>query len=111
SMKPMRSLTLISRLSNYLFSNLILRIASKSLSRCGDLRTTSASIASVPRSTTRINVKYFLLISALILVLGRNHFPATDRIGETNLISNQFGYPNEHWEDGADHNPNLMLEM
>ena len=42
---------------------------------------------------------------------GHNHFSATTRIGQTTLISNQFGYPNERREDGTDFNSNLMIEM
>lgn len=42
---------------------------------------------------------------------GHNHWSSTTRIGNTILVSNQFGYPNERWKMGGDFNPNLMIDM
>jgi predicted phosphodiesterase len=42
---------------------------------------------------------------------GHNHWSSTTRRGNTILISNQLGYPNERWNIGDDFNPNLMIDI
>lgn len=42
---------------------------------------------------------------------GHNHWSSTSSIGDTTLVSNQFGYPNERWKMGGDFNPSLIIEM
>lgn len=42
---------------------------------------------------------------------GHNHWSSTTCIGNTTLVSNQFGYPNERWKMGCDFNPNLIIDM
>ncbi len=42
---------------------------------------------------------------------GHNHWSSTTQIGNTILVSNQFGYPNERWKMGGDFNPNLIIEI
>lgn len=42
---------------------------------------------------------------------GHNHWSSATCIGNTILLSNQFGYPNERWKMGGDFNPNLTIEI
>lgn len=42
---------------------------------------------------------------------GHNHWSAITRIGDTTFVSNQVGYPNEHWKGGDDFNPDLVIEI
>lgn len=42
---------------------------------------------------------------------GHNHWSSTAKIGNTTLMSNQFGYPKERWNTGGYLNPNLFVEI
>lgn len=42
---------------------------------------------------------------------GHNHWSSTTCIGNTTLVSNQFGYPNERWKMGGDFDPDLIIEV
>jgi Icc-related predicted phosphoesterase len=42
---------------------------------------------------------------------GHNHWSTQTTIGKTQLVSNQFGYPNERWKMGGDFYPELLLTL
>jgi hypothetical protein len=42
---------------------------------------------------------------------GHNHWSAQTAIGVTQLVSNQFCYPNERWKSGCDFDPQLSFTI
>lgn len=72
-----------------------------------------------PKFTPDMETSYFTADCADIIeayqpaywFYGHNHWSSMACMGNTTLVSNQFGYPNERWKMGGDFNPDLMIEI